>query len=63
MIADALTKPLTNDRHQMLTRAMDLEAFDYLHSGKVEGIASARCQYKYNERDPNNNKVKIRLPC
>ena len=29
MIADVLTKPLANDRHQTFTKAMDLESFDY----------------------------------
>ena len=38
-IADILTKPLANDRHQTLTNAMSLEAFDYLQSGSVEGKA------------------------
>ena len=37
MIADVLTKPLAKDRHQTLTRAMGLEAFDYSQSGSVEG--------------------------
>ena len=31
-----LTKPLTKDRHQALTKAMGLEAFDYWQSGSVE---------------------------
>ena len=30
MIADVLTKPLGKDGHQTLTKAMALEAFDYL---------------------------------
>ena len=30
MIANVLTKPLAKDRHHALTKAMDLEAFDYL---------------------------------
>jgi hypothetical protein len=37
MIADVLTKPITKDRHQALTKAMGFEAFDYLQSGSVEG--------------------------
>ena len=39
MIANMLTKPFANDRHQALTRVMDLEAFDNLQSGSVEGRA------------------------
>ena len=39
MIADMLTKSLANDRHQPLTKAMGLEAFDYSQSGSVEGRA------------------------
>ena len=39
MIADVLTKALANDRHQTLTKAMGLEAFNYSHSGSVEGRA------------------------
>ena len=35
MIADVLTKPLAKDRHQALTKAMGLEAFDYSQSGSV----------------------------
>ena len=39
MIADMLTKPLAKDKHQTLTKAMGLEAFDYSQSGSVEGRA------------------------
>ena len=39
MIADVLNKLLTKDRHQALTIAMGLEAFDYSQSGSVEGRA------------------------
>ena len=39
MIADVLTKSLAKDRHQTLTKAMSLEAFDYLQSENVEGRA------------------------
>ena len=39
MKADVLTKPLAKDRHQTLTKVMDLEAFNYLQSGSVEGQA------------------------
>ena len=35
MIADVLTKSLAKDRHQTLTRAMDLEAFDYSQNESV----------------------------
>ena len=37
MIAEVLTKPLAKVRHQTLTNAMGLEAFDYSQSGSVEG--------------------------
>ena len=40
IIADVLTKLLAKDRHQALTKAMDLEAVDYSQSGSVEGRAS-----------------------
>ena len=30
MIANVLTKPLAEDRHQTLTRAMGVETFEYL---------------------------------
>ena len=39
MIADILTKPLAKDRHQILTKAMGLEAFDCSQSESVEGKA------------------------
>ena len=39
MIAGVPTKPLAKDRHQTLTKAMDLEAFDYSQSRNVEGRA------------------------
>ena len=39
MIADVLTKPLAKDRHQVLTKAMGLEAFNYLQYESVEGRA------------------------
>ena len=39
MIADVLTKPLAKDRHQTLTKAMTLDAFDYSQSGSIEGRA------------------------
>ena len=39
MIADVLTKPLAKHRHQTLTKAMALEAFDYSQSASVEGRA------------------------
>ena len=39
MIADVLTKLLAKDRHQTLTKAMTLEAFDYSQSGSGEGRA------------------------
>ena len=39
MIADVLTKPLANDRHQTLTKAIGLETFDYSQSGSIEGRA------------------------
>jgi hypothetical protein len=39
MIADVLTKSVAKDRHQTLTRAMDLEAFDCSQSESVEDIA------------------------
>ena len=39
MIIDVLTKPLAKDRHQVLTKTMDLETFDYSQSGSVEGRA------------------------
>ena len=35
MITDMLTKPLAKDRHQTLTNAMGLEAFDCSQSGSV----------------------------
>ena len=35
MKADVLTKPLAKDRHQALTRAINLEAFDYSQSGSI----------------------------
>ena len=38
--ADVLTKLLAKDRHQALTKAMDLEVVDYSQSGSVEGRAS-----------------------
>ena len=37
--SDVLTKPLAKDRHQALTKAMGLEAFDYLQRGSVVGRA------------------------
>ena len=37
MIADILTEPLIKDTHQTLTKAMNLEAFDYSQSESVEG--------------------------
>jgi hypothetical protein len=37
MIADVLIKPLAKDIHQTLTKAVGLEAFDYLQSESVEG--------------------------
>ena len=37
MIVNMLTKPLTKDRHQALTRAVGLEAFDYSQSESVGG--------------------------
>ena len=39
MIADVLTKPLANDRHQPLTKKRGLEAFNYSQSGSVEDRA------------------------
>ena len=36
---DVPTKPLANDRHQTLTKAMGLEAFDYSQSQSVESRA------------------------
>jgi hypothetical protein len=39
MIADMLTKPLVNDRHQTLTRAMGIKTFDYSQNESVEGKA------------------------
>ena len=39
MIVDMLTKLLAKYKHQPLTKAMGLEAFDYSQSGSVEGIA------------------------
>ena len=39
MIADMLTKPLAKDRHQASTMSIDLEVFEYSHSGSVEGRA------------------------
>ena len=39
MIVDMLTKPLVKDRHQTLTKAMGLEAFDYSQSGSLEDKA------------------------
>ena len=39
MVANMLIKPLANDRHEELTRAMDFKALDYLQSGNVEGKA------------------------
>ena len=39
MIADVLTNSLAKDMHQALTKAMDLEAFDYSQSGSVKGRA------------------------
>ena len=36
---DMLTIPLAKDRHQALTKAIGLEAFDYLQSENVEGRA------------------------
>ena len=44
MIADMLTKPLAKDRHQTLTKAMDLEALAYSQSGSVEG-RTLDCSY------------------
>ena len=35
MIANVVTKPLTKDRHQALTKAMGLGAFNYSQSGSV----------------------------
>ena len=35
IIADVLTKPLAKDRHQALTKAMGLKAFDYSQNGSV----------------------------
>ena len=40
IITEVLTKPLANDRYQALTKAMGLEALDYLQSGSVEGKAN-----------------------
>ena len=40
MIADILTESLAKDRHQTLTKAMGLEAFDYSQSESVEGRLS-----------------------
>ena len=40
ILADALTKPFTKDRHKILTRAMGLEAFDYSQSEDVKCRAS-----------------------
>jgi hypothetical protein len=37
--SDVLTKPLAKDRLQALTKAMGLEAFDYLQRGSVAGRA------------------------
>ena len=39
VIEDVLTKPLAKERHQTLTKAMGLEAFDYLQIGSVEDRA------------------------
>ena len=39
IILDVLTKPFAKDRHQALTKAMGVEAFDYLQSKNVEGRA------------------------
>ena len=39
MVVDILNKSLAKDRHQTLTRAMGIKAFDYLHSGSLEGRA------------------------
>ena len=39
MIADVLTKPLAKNKHQTLTKAMGLKAFDYSQSKNVEGRA------------------------
>ena len=39
MIADVLTKSLSKDRHQTLTKTMDLEAFDYSQSESIENKA------------------------
>ena len=38
IIADVLTK-LAKDRHQILTKTMDLEAFEYSQSESVKGRA------------------------
>ena len=39
MITDMLIKPLTNNRHQTLTKAMGFEAIDYSQSESLEGRA------------------------
>ncbi len=36
LVADVLTKALTKEQHQNLTRSMGLEVLDYLQSGSVE---------------------------
>ena len=37
MIADVLTKPVENDKHQTITKTMGLKTFDYSQSKSVEG--------------------------
>ena len=37
MIANVITKTLTNDRHQTLIKAMGSIAFNYLQIGSIEG--------------------------
>ena len=39
MIANILIKSLERDRHQALTKTMDLEAIDHSQRGNVEGGA------------------------
>ena len=38
-ILDVLTNPLAKNRHQALTKAMGIGAFDYSQSGSVDGRA------------------------
>jgi hypothetical protein len=46
MITDMITKPLANDRHQVLTKEMGLEAFDYhtTKAGSAKNNSPKKCQ-------------------